>query len=61
MSAAQVGGDQVQLDLRVQQVPVSQVGLDQASQRLSGEQRGSHPGHCQDTVQRPEGEEVPAA
>jgi len=38
LPAEQVGGDQVQLDLRVQQVAVAQVGPDQAPQRLGGEQ-----------------------
>jgi hypothetical protein len=54
LPAAQVGGDQVQLDARVEQVPVSQIGLEQAPQRLGGEQRGTRAGHRQDTVQRPE-------
>jgi hypothetical protein len=39
---------------RVEQVQVSQIGLEQAPQRLGGEQRGTRARHRQDTVQRPE-------
>ena len=51
----------MQLDLRVQQVAVAQVGPDQAPQRFGGEQRGSDAGRREDPAERPERKDVPAA